>query len=105
MATKRPVNFNAKRQRHDRAESRASAGRGRGDGPRRARRGPGNAGLGGPFGLPRRPTAPRDLNRKRGWTHKQVSNAKLRATGWTPEFPGFLDAAPGLAATLGSAAD
>jgi nucleoside-diphosphate-sugar epimerase len=56
--------------------------------------------LSGIFGLPLPPTAPRDLNRKRGWTHKQVSNAKLRATGWTPEFPCFLDAAPGIAPTL-----
>jgi len=52
------------------------------------------------FGKPLPPSGPRDLNRKRGWTHKRVSNAKLRATGWQPEFPSFLDAAPGLADTL-----
>ncbi len=38
------------------------------------------------------PSGPRDLNRKRGWTHKRVSNAKLRATGWEPGFPCYLDA-------------
>lgn len=44
------------------------------------------------FLLPVPPSGPRDLNRKRGWTHKRVSNAKLRATGWEPRFPCFLDA-------------
>jgi nucleoside-diphosphate-sugar epimerase len=52
------------------------------------------------FARPLPPAGPRDLNRKRGWTHKQVSNAKLRATGWQPEFPSFLDAAEDIAATL-----
>jgi len=52
------------------------------------------------FGRPLPPAGPRDLNRKRGWTHKQVSNAKLRATGWQPEFPSFLDAAAGIADSL-----
>jgi nucleoside-diphosphate-sugar epimerase len=46
------------------------------------------------------PSGPRDLNRKRGWTHKQASNGKLRATGWQPRFPSFLDAAAEIAATL-----
>ncbi|MFM2199832.1 MAG: hypothetical protein RLZZ505_3264 [Verrucomicrobiota bacterium] len=45
------------------------------------------------FGKDLPPHGPRDLSRKRGWTHKRVSNAKLRATGWQPEYPGFLDAA------------
>lgn len=57
-------------------------------------------GLCGIFNRPLPPTAPRDLNRKRGWTHKRVSNAKLRATGWEPEFPSFLTAAQSVAATL-----
>lgn len=57
-------------------------------------------GLAEEFGMPLPPTAPRDLDRKRGWTHKQVSNAKLRGTGWQPDYPGFLEAAPGIAATL-----
>lgn len=43
------------------------------------------------FLLPMPPSGPRDLNRKRGWTHKRVSNAKLRSTGWSPRFPCFLD--------------
>lgn len=46
------------------------------------------------------PSAPRDVSRKRGWTHKQVSNGKLRASGWQPRFPSFLDAAQAIAATL-----
>jgi nucleoside-diphosphate-sugar epimerase len=44
------------------------------------------------FDRPLPPSGPRDLNRKRGWTHKQVSNAKLRALGWSPRYPSFLDA-------------
>lgn len=52
------------------------------------------------FGRPLPPRGPRDPARKRGWTHKQVSNAKLRATGWQPEFPSFLAAAAGIAGTL-----
>lgn len=52
------------------------------------------------FERPLPPTGPRDLRRKRGWTHKQVSNAKLRATGWQPQFPCFLDAARCVAQTL-----
>lgn len=52
------------------------------------------------FSRPLPPSGPRDLNRKRGWTHKRVSNAKLRATGWQPEFPSFLDAVESVAATL-----
>jgi nucleoside-diphosphate-sugar epimerase len=48
--------------------------------------------LGRLFGRPLPPTGPRDPNRKRGWTHKRVSNAKLRGTGWEPMFPCFLDA-------------
>ncbi|MCW1924795.1 sugar nucleotide-binding protein [Luteolibacter arcticus] len=52
------------------------------------------------FSLPLPPTGPRDPNRKRGWTHKQVSNAKLRAIGWEPRFPSFLDAVGSVAPTL-----
>ncbi|MFN5578937.1 MAG: hypothetical protein ACK49X_04885, partial [Akkermansiaceae bacterium] len=48
------------------------------------------------FSKPLPPSGPRDLNRKRGWTHKQVSNAKLKATGWQPKYPSFLDAVEGL---------
>lgn len=52
------------------------------------------------FTRPLPPIGPRDLNRKRGWTHKQVSNVKLRATGWKPEFPSFHDAATSVAESL-----
>ena len=52
------------------------------------------------FSLPLPPTGPRDLDRKRGWTHKRVSNGKLRATGWEPRFPSFINAAAGIAPTL-----
>jgi len=52
------------------------------------------------FSRPLPPSGPRDLNRKRGWTHKQVSNEKLRSTGWQPEFPSFLDAAEDIAVAL-----
>jgi nucleoside-diphosphate-sugar epimerase len=52
------------------------------------------------FSRPLPPSGPRDLNRKRGWTHKQASNDKLRGTGWQPEFPSFLDAAAEIAPTL-----
>ncbi|MEI6654909.1 MAG: NAD-dependent epimerase/dehydratase family protein [Verrucomicrobiota bacterium] len=52
------------------------------------------------FDLPLPPSAPRDVNRKRGWTHKQVSNAKLQAAGWRPQFPSFLAAVPAIARTL-----
>ena len=52
------------------------------------------------FSRPLPPSGPRDENRKRGWTHKQVSNAKLSATGWQPRFPSFIDAAAVIAAGL-----
>jgi nucleoside-diphosphate-sugar epimerase len=52
------------------------------------------------FQRPLPPFAPRDLKRKRGWTHKQVSSAKLQATGWQPQFPSFLDAVAAIAPTL-----
>ena len=52
------------------------------------------------FQRPLPASAPRDLTRKRGWTHKQVSSAKLQATGWQPQFPSFLDAAQAIAPTL-----
>jgi nucleoside-diphosphate-sugar epimerase len=52
------------------------------------------------FSRPMPPSGPRDLNRKRGWTHKQVSNEKLRATGWKPLYPAFTEAARDVAKTL-----
>ena len=33
-----------------------------------------------------------DPGRKRGWTHKQVSNARLKASGWAPRYPDYFDA-------------
>ena len=48
------------------------------------------------FLKPLPPYGPRDLNRKRGWTHKRVSNEKLRGLGWLPNYPSFLDAVGGL---------
>jgi nucleoside-diphosphate-sugar epimerase len=44
------------------------------------------------LGRPMPPSGPRDLDRKRGWTHKRVSNGKLRGTGWEPRYGCFLDA-------------
>ena len=38
------------------------------------------------------PVGPVNTERKRGWTHKQVSNARLRSLGWQPRFPSFFDA-------------
>lgn len=51
------------------------------------------------FGLPLPPSGPIDTNRKRGWTNKRVSNARLRSLGWKPQFSSFFDAVasdPGL---------
>jgi nucleoside-diphosphate-sugar epimerase len=44
------------------------------------------------FCLPLPPEAAPDAQRKRGWSHKQVCNAKLRATGWEPLYPSYFDA-------------
>lgn len=42
------------------------------------------------------PSGPRNINSKRGWSNKQVSNAKLLQTGWQPQYASFLDALPSL---------
>lgn len=42
-------------------------------------------------GQPLPPTGPIDLQRKRGWTSKRVSNRRLRTLGWRPAFPSFPD--------------
>ncbi len=55
------------------------------------------------FGKPLPPSGPRDPDRKRGWTHKRVSNGKLLETGWAPEFASFLDAAESVAGSLDGA--
>jgi len=52
------------------------------------------------FDRPLPPCGPHDPDRKRGWTHKRVSNAKLRGTGWEPQLPSFLEAAALIAPTL-----
>jgi len=52
------------------------------------------------FSLPLPPSGPRDLHRKRAWTHKRVANARLLATGWQPRYPDFLTAAVELAPSL-----
>ena len=55
------------------------------------------------FGLPVPSEKAPDPNRKRGWTHKRVSNAKLRATGWAPRYPDYLEAVhhdPDLASSI-----
>lgn len=48
------------------------------------------------FSRPLPPEADPTENRKRGWSHKQVSNAKLLATGWTPRYPDFFTALPNI---------
>jgi nucleoside-diphosphate-sugar epimerase len=48
------------------------------------------------FDRPLPPEGPADLHRKRGWTSKRVSNARLRALGWTPAFPSYREALPTL---------
>jgi nucleoside-diphosphate-sugar epimerase len=52
------------------------------------------------FNRPLPPSGPRDLDRKRGWTHKRVSNDKLIVSGWRPQFPCFTDAVESIAPTL-----
>ncbi|MEQ1861580.1 MAG: SDR family oxidoreductase [Chthoniobacteraceae bacterium] len=47
------------------------------------------------FQRPLPPAGPVDLNRKRGVTSKRVSNAKLRALGWAPQWPSFREAVAG----------
>lgn len=42
------------------------------------------------------PEGPADMNRKRGWTSKRISNAKLENTGWKPAYPSYRDALPSL---------
>lgn len=44
------------------------------------------------FSLPRPGDKAPDPARKRGWTHKTISNTRLRATGWTPLYPDYFTA-------------
>ena len=48
------------------------------------------------LGKPMPPDGPIDPYRKRGLNNKRVSNQKLRALGWAPEFPSFREALPSL---------
>ncbi len=43
------------------------------------------------FGREMPPSGPEDRHRKRGWTSKRVSNAKLRTLNWKARYPSFLD--------------
>ncbi len=52
--------------------------------------------ISGFLGQPLPPDGPADPGRKRGLTSKRVNNDKLRATGWSPAFPSFREALPGL---------
>ena len=42
------------------------------------------------------PEGPADMNRKRGWTSKRISNAKLVNTGWKPAYSSYRNALPSL---------
>jgi shikimate kinase/nucleoside-diphosphate-sugar epimerase len=44
------------------------------------------------FSLPQPGERAPDPDRKRGWTHKRVSNARLRASGWQPHYPDYFRA-------------
>lgn len=44
------------------------------------------------FSSPLPPEGPVNTDRKRGWTHKQVSNQRLRELGWQPRYASFLEA-------------
>lgn len=44
------------------------------------------------FDRPMPGEATRSLGKRRGWTNKAVSNGKLRATGWHPQYSTFMNA-------------
>lgn len=44
------------------------------------------------FGIKLPPERAPDPDRKRGWSHKRVSNTKLHSTGWTPQYSSYFDA-------------
>jgi nucleoside-diphosphate-sugar epimerase len=54
------------------------------------------------LGRPLPPEGPADTSRKRGWTSKRISNARMRAAGWSPRYPSYRDALPQLLADSGS---
>jgi len=52
------------------------------------------------FQKPLPPVGEADHTRKRGWTSKRVSNARLTELGWSPKYPSYRDAIPSLASTV-----
>lgn len=64
------------------------------------------------FNKPMPPVAEPDTGRKRAWTHKRLSNAKLRGSGWTPRYPSYFaalngdpDLVPSILAQVGAMRD
>lgn len=49
------------------------------------------------FQRPLPPTGPVNEDRRRGWTSKRVSNARLAGLGWRPIYPSFREALAGMA--------
>jgi nucleoside-diphosphate-sugar epimerase len=58
--------------------------------------------IAGFLGKPLPPEGSADLNRKRGWTSKRISNALMRTTGWAPAYPSYRDALPRLLSAIQS---
>jgi nucleoside-diphosphate-sugar epimerase len=56
--------------------------------------------IAGFLGKPLPPEGSADLNRKRGWTSKRISNALMRTTGWAPAYPSYRDALPRLLSAI-----
>lgn len=54
-------------------------------------------GLARHFDRPLPPGGEKNTSRKRAWTNKKVLNAKIRRTGWTPDYPCYFDALGSLA--------
>jgi nucleoside-diphosphate-sugar epimerase len=52
------------------------------------------------FGKVLPPDGPADLQSKRGWTSKRISNARMRGCGWKPAYPSYRDALPQLVSSL-----
>ena len=52
------------------------------------------------FGKELPPDGPADLQSKRGWTSKRISNARMRGCGWKPAYPSYRDALPQLVSSL-----
>lgn len=50
------------------------------------------AAFAGHFQRPMPPSAPPDVQRKRGWSSKRVGNGKLIGLGWTAMYPSFREA-------------